>query len=314
MTTTRKPPRWCGPFLRALERSGEARRAAEEAGIDHTTAYNRRRAHPEFAAAWADALVRFVANEGENAEQTFEALRASLGKLPLSPLAPDRVRDESPSPARGEGLILQPGADGVRAARSGAGRWTAAAEKRFFCALADQANVRRAAAIAGFSTNAIYARRARRPEFRRLWEAAVETGKARLQMLLMDVAEKAFDPERLDVAEEPPQVSVAEALNILKAREGKEKELNGGGRGWIDYSVGQEDYQEACERIITRLGRLKERDWEEQAEAGWVHCAEHDMMIPPGWVRDPDYVAPPPAPENMCEGERLGLTYTPPSA
>jgi len=302
MTKVRKAPRWCGAFLRALERSGDARRSALDAGIDHSTAYARRRAHPDFAAAWAEALVRFVANEGEEAR--------------LEQEAPPPHFMRSPSPANaGEELVLQPGADGVRAARSGAGRWTPAAEKRFFRALADQANVRRAAAIAGFSTNAIYARRARRPEFRRLWEAAVETGKARLQMLLMNVAERAFDPELLDVSEEAPQVSVAEALNILKAREGKEKELGGSGRGWIGDPAWdeQEDYQDACERITARLELLKERDWEEQAEAGWVHCAEHDMMIPPGWVRDPDYVAPPPEPENMCEGERLGLTYRHPS-
>ena len=153
-----------------------------------------------------------------------------------------------------------------------------------------------------------------------MWEAAVETGKARLQMLLMDVAERAFDPELLDVSEEAPQVSVSEALNILKAREGKEKELSGGasggGRGWIGDPAwdDQEDYQEACERIIARLERLGERDKEEQLEAGWTHCEEHDVMVPPGWMRDPDYVAPPPEPENMCEGERLGLTYRPPSA
>ena len=85
-------------------------------------------------------------------------------------------------------------------------------------------------------------------------------------------------------------------------------------RKWIDYSEGQEDYQEACARIIARLGRLKERDQEERTEAGWVHCAEHDVMIPPGWVRDPDYVAPPPEPESMCEGTRLGLTFRHPSA
>jgi hypothetical protein len=58
--------------------------------------------------------------------------------------------------------------------------------------------------------------------------------------------------------------------------------------------VGQEpeDYQEACQRIIERLARLKERDREEQVEAGWLLGAEHDVMIPPGWMRDPDFVAP----------------------
>ncbi|HEU4705225.1 MAG TPA: hypothetical protein VFS45_05930, partial [Sphingomicrobium sp.] len=198
------------------------------------------------------------------------------------------------------------------------GRWSAAAEKRFFAALADRANVRDAAAAAGFSTNAIYARRARRPEFRRAWEAAVETGKARLQMLLMDAAERAFDPALIDVPDEAPKVSVAEALNILKAREGKERELGGGGpsgRGWIGEPEWeqQESYREACERIIARLARLKERDADERAAAGWVHCPEHDVMVPPGWVRDPDYVAPEPE-WTDCEGARLGLTYRPPSA
>ena len=34
-----KEPRWVVPFLRALERTGMARTAAEDAGVDYTTAY-----------------------------------------------------------------------------------------------------------------------------------------------------------------------------------------------------------------------------------------------------------------------------------
>jgi len=49
----RKAPRWTVAFLRALERTGEARAAALDAGIDHSTAYARRRAHPDFADTWA---------------------------------------------------------------------------------------------------------------------------------------------------------------------------------------------------------------------------------------------------------------------
>ncbi|WP_309662054.1 hypothetical protein [Sphingomonas sp.] len=305
MTKTRKPPRWVKPFLRGLARTGEARRAALDAGIDHTTAYARRQAHAEFADAWAEALVAFVAGEGT--EESDPSPSHACGALPSL--------SREGRGTKGEGLpVLQPGADGARAVRGGAERWTAAAEKRFFAALADRANVRSAAAAAGFSTNAIYARRSRRPEFRRLWEAAVETGKARLQMLLINHAEKAFDPELLDVSEEAPQVSVTEALNVLKSREGKERELQASGRGWIGDPKWdeQEDYQEACGRIIERLQRLGERDREEQTAAGWTWCEGFEVMVPPGWVRDPDYVAPPPPPENLCEGERLGLTYTPP--
>src|SRR4051794_34833569 len=48
----RKPPRWVIPFLRALERTGEVRTAARDAGVDHSTAYARRKAHADFAADW----------------------------------------------------------------------------------------------------------------------------------------------------------------------------------------------------------------------------------------------------------------------
>src|SRR5207248_6679308 len=58
---TRRAPRWVTPFLRALERTGEVRTAAEDAGVDHTTAYARRRAHPDFAIAWAAALAAHAA-------------------------------------------------------------------------------------------------------------------------------------------------------------------------------------------------------------------------------------------------------------
>src|SRR5438105_4781179 len=53
---SRKIPRWTTAFLRALERTGEAQAAAKDAGVDKSTAYARRRAHAEFAQAWAEAL------------------------------------------------------------------------------------------------------------------------------------------------------------------------------------------------------------------------------------------------------------------
>jgi hypothetical protein len=72
MTRARKPPRWAIPFLRALERTGKARAAAEDAGVDHSTAYVRRKTHAEFAAAWEEALERFRA-------ATDEARAAKMG-------------------------------------------------------------------------------------------------------------------------------------------------------------------------------------------------------------------------------------------
>ncbi len=273
MTKIRKAPRWCGVFLRALAGCGEVRRAAAMAGVDFTTAYLRRKSHAEFAEGWAEALAAFGAHS-EVAPPPFPSMR-----------------EWSPSPGKpGEetrDLVLHPGSGGARAARAGAGRWNAAAEKRFFTALADRANVRDAAAAAGFSTNAIYARRSRRPEFRRAWEAAVETGKARLQMLLMDAAEKAFDPELLDVSEEAPNVSVSDALNILKAREGQEKAASAKRDSWGDPSVemSQEDEDELRARFMAKLERLLLQDQERKIAKGWTRYGND--LVPPGWCPAP---------------------------
>jgi hypothetical protein len=54
----RKAPAWVPYFLKSLERLGQVRAAAEEAGVDFTSAYARRKAHSDFAEAWDAALQR----------------------------------------------------------------------------------------------------------------------------------------------------------------------------------------------------------------------------------------------------------------
>src|SRR5438045_9182442 len=76
----KKAPRWVIAFLRALERTGKVRASAEDAGIDHTTAYLRQRTHADFAAAWKEALEKHRAErervEGEEIA-AFDKLRMS---------------------------------------------------------------------------------------------------------------------------------------------------------------------------------------------------------------------------------------------
>src|SRR4051794_41524035 len=65
--TATKAPRWTIAFLQALARTGDVRAAAEDAGIDHSTAYARRRAYAEFAGLWRGGLVAheaFVKGKG----------------------------------------------------------------------------------------------------------------------------------------------------------------------------------------------------------------------------------------------------------
>src|SRR3954451_2591125 len=108
MTNKRKPPAWAMYFLRARERTGQARAAAEGAGVDHTTAYARRKAHAEFAAAWAAALRAHAAAKARAEEEEIAAVRAGgfrVAPSPGSPLA------SPPSPSGEEGLVGAGGAD-----------------------------------------------------------------------------------------------------------------------------------------------------------------------------------------------------------
>ncbi len=108
-------------------------------------------------------------------------------------------------------------------------------------------------------------------------------------MLLIAAAQKSLDPDLLGEGDEPPKVSVAEAISILKSREAKTGGAAGagGGRGWIEPEADEAegDYEQACESIIGKLERLGERDRAEKSEGGWSWCDEHRVMVPPGWGR-----------------------------
>jgi hypothetical protein len=91
---TMKAPRWVVPFLRALERTGEARAAAEDAGIDHTTAYARRKAHADFAAAWAEALEKHRAERKRVEEEEI----AGLARSPAAAFGPSTIHSSVNGP------------------------------------------------------------------------------------------------------------------------------------------------------------------------------------------------------------------------
>lgn len=67
-------------------------------------------------------------------------------------------------------------------------RWSAQAERLFLEELAATANVRGAAAVAGFSTTALYNRRMRWPAFAEAWAQALEQGYARIETALIEMA------------------------------------------------------------------------------------------------------------------------------
>ena len=171
---------------------------------------------------------------------------------------------------------------GGQVKRIGPGRWSEAAEARFFEALAATANVKRAAADAGVSANAVYARRLKRADFRAKWDAVLETGRAAIEMHLVETAKKSFDPDALDIGEVQPRVSVAEAIKIVQLHGSKAQQQS------IDaVEPPEEEVEAARERLFNKLQKLLARETQRMLAEGWAHDEEHDHLIPPGWVRAP---------------------------
>jgi hypothetical protein len=287
MGNSRKSPRWTIAFLRALERTGSVEAAARDSGIDKTTAYGRRKAHPDFAEAWDAALrLRSGRAEAEVRERVGFWERVKNGLLPApSPGSPfDKLGASQTYPSQGRGAdrheLLATTSLGGQMKRAGPGRWSQAAEQRFFEELAATANVKLAAEAAGVSKNAVYARRMKRADFRAKWDAVLETGREAIEMHLVETAKKSFDPDDLDTGEVQPKVSVAEAIKIVQLHGSKAQK-----QSIEELEPPEEEIEALRERLFNKLERLREREMREDLAKGWSYDEEHDQTIPPGWIR-----------------------------
>jgi hypothetical protein len=272
----RKVPRWVIPFLRALERCGEARAAAADAGVDHSTAYARRRAHAEFGDEWDAAAYRYAVAKEQREREEIDAVKK----------APPPPSGWSPSPAKaGENVVL-----GGRVKRVGAGRWSQAKEKIFFETLAATNNITRSAAAAGVSYNAVLARRHKHRLFREKWDAVVHNAKAAIELYVVEQARKTFDPDELDTGEVTPKVTIAEAIKISQAA-ARKASREGEMPAWPDEaeSMPPDEIEAVRERILNKLKRMKEREMPARLAAGWSYDESYELMIPPGWMKGPDY-------------------------
>ena len=121
-------------------------------------------------------------------------------------------------PATGpQGCVVRAAKNGkTKIVRSGGGRWTLQAEKMFLDHLAATANVRAACALAGFSTTAVYMQKRNNPGFAERWQAALETGVARLEMLLVHSAGATLEGLPLDGDHPIPRMTIDDVMNVLK--------------------------------------------------------------------------------------------------
>ena len=115
------------------------------------------------------------------------------------------------------GTVLRgSGKDGPQIVRSDGRRWTDAAEAIFLDHLAASCNVTLAAGATGFSKFTVYKRRRVDPAFAARWQAALEQGYARLEMLLVRRATEALEGDPPDPGAPFPDMSVKDAIAILQ--------------------------------------------------------------------------------------------------
>ena len=276
-SSCRKPPRWTEPFLLALLRTGEVRKAAKWAGVDFTTAYARRKKYADFAEQWDGAL------------ETHRSLLARAEEAELESLDLPSPGSASPSPTS------PAGGRGLQARRVNRARWSEAKERRFFDELVASANVRRAAEAAGVSSQAVYARRAKSAVFRRRWDQALANGRAAIEMSLVAEAKRSLDPDAMDLPAPEPRVSVSEAIKITQMVQGAGR---GGGRGAGHFmsieeeaaSMNEQQIEALRDKLRKKLNRLRDRMIREE---GWTLDEATGHGVPPGYIRDPDYVPKP---------------------
>ena len=139
--------------------------------------------------------------------------------------------------------------------------WTKAKERKFLEALATCCNVKLAARTAKVSTSAAYVRRTKSATFRTAWETALATGYAQLEMMMLERA--LHGVEKVVIARDGTKTVMREysdrvALTLLRMHRGTAKTA--------DEPIDDLEYEEAKERIIARLERLRERDGAQAGE------------------------------------------------
>jgi hypothetical protein len=256
MAGKKKSPLWRKVFLRALARTGNARASAVEAGVDVGTAYDHRIKDGAFLAQWAGALATFTARPPGRGGKAGKA---------------------------GE-MVLRRTQHGDKLVRAAPGRWCARVEETFFDGLEETGCVRAAAAAAGISTNALYARRKAYPEFAERWDEIGARAGKQLPTLLHTAAVVSLGANpSTGSGQRPrrgrgrlPKVNVDQAIRISRIK-------GPGGSAGADardcngrLRATEEELNEA---ILKKLDVLHKR----LIKKGWIET-DHGSLIPPGWA------------------------------
>ena len=133
--------------------------------------------------------------------------------------------------------------------------WTRKMSDQFCETLADTCNVTLAAASIGRSISNVYKWKGKDASFRAAWDAALAMGYSRLELMLLERA--LHGVEKTVVARDGTATVMREysdrvALTLLR--------MHRETAAMAEESVDGREHEEACARIIAKLGRLKHRD------------------------------------------------------
>lgn len=126
------------------------------------------------------------------------------------------MADSSAVPAPAGTILRASGKDGPQRVASSGKRWTEEAEAVFLDHLAASCNVTRSAAAAGFCATALYQRRRRDAGFAARWQAALEQGYVRIEMLLIERAVDTLEGRMPDPDTPIPVMTVHDAIAVLQ--------------------------------------------------------------------------------------------------
>ena len=134
-------------------------------------------------------------------------------------------------------------------------RWSKAKEARFLASLAASCNVTLAAREAGVASSTVYAHRAQDASFRAGWDAALAEGYAKLEL---EMLKRALHGVRKTVftrtGEKARVTEFNDQLGLALLR------MHRDSAAMTDHGPNETEVEEARQRIIERLERLREKD------------------------------------------------------
>ena len=140
--------------------------------------------------------------------------------------------------------------------------WTAKKERAFLASLAETCNVKLSAKHAGVSINCVYQRRNKHASFRASWDAALAASYAQLEMMMLERALHGVEKTVVranGTTSTMREYSDRTALALLRMHRESVAIAN--------QSVDEGEWEEARERIVARLQRIREREEEVETKA-----------------------------------------------